>query len=366
MKARALTLMSTRSQDQDLVVEAVSKLRPYSGPEEKDQSHKIMPCFGWHPWFSYQLYDDTEDDSKSPPSPIEHYESVLQPKCTDQAFIDTLPNPRSLRRFLQETESRLLSHPHSLIGEVGLDRSFRLPIAWTESEKQQRNEAYTEGSREGRPLSPYHVHLSHQKSILKAQLRLAGKHGRSVSIHSVQGHGAVFEVLQELWKGHERHVPTKRERKRQKADPGSHHTADNSLQPSQTNTSYPPPPLPYPPRICLHSYSGPLDPLHQFLNPTVPAQIYFSFSRVINYPDPQKPNPKVEAVLKDLPENRILVESDYHSAGPETDELLEWIVRKVCEIREWDTKKGVEILARNWKEFVFGNEVNAGSMESNA
>jgi Tat protein secretion system quality control protein TatD with DNase activity len=55
-----------------------------------------------------------------------------------------------------------------------------------------------------------------------------------------------------------------------------------------------------------------------------------------------------------LPEDRLLIESDLHTAGQQMDDLLEEVARQICELRGWSLQQGVQRLADNWKRFVFG------------
>ena len=359
MHAKVLTIMATRPEDQEIVATTASKY----GLERKDDyvhdgTKCVLPSFGWHPWFSHKLIDDSGLPSGSTPGKIAHYKSVLAGGEHDEEFLAALPSPVPLSRFLAETESRLQAHPLALVGEIGLDRAFRIPINWLPDELQGRDPSYTPGSRQGRRLSPYRVQIAHQKKVLKAQLALAGKMRRAVSVHSVQTHGAVFELLEELWKGRKREVVSRREKKRRGSVEGAHQLDrqenDEEIGGDGTPKDEEKGPLPYPPRICMHSYSGPQDPLLQFLHPSIPAEIFFSFSHVINFSDGGLE--RVEAVIKSLPEDRILVESDLHTAGERMDGLLEDVVRRICHIRGWELESGITILARNWRQFVFGSQ----------
>ena len=357
MKATTLTVMATRAEDQELVQQTAGSLNGNGTPGSKD---KIVPAFGWHPWFSHQILDDTQPDT--PQQKEAHYAAVLTPSPSkDPEFIRRLPQPKLLSTLIAETRDRLQQFPNALVGEVGLDKSFRLPGAWTKQDLDSRDEGITPGSREGRRLSPYKVKVDHQRKVLKAQLQLAGEMQRAVSVHSVQSHGVVFEVLKELWKGHERVVLSRRERERQQDAEGALSEDENEDEDEQEKLQTPshhrkqpgtPLILPFPPRICMHSYSGPVEPIHQFLHKSNPSDVYFSFSTVINFTGLSAR--KVPDVIRVLPADRILIETDLHTAGPQMDKLLEDAARQICEVRGWELREGVQQLAENWRRFVFG------------
>ncbi|KAI5926738.1 TatD family [Camillea tinctor] len=373
MKARALTVMSTRTQDQELVsnvavergVKDVGTLFSQAAPSQE----RIIPSFGWHPWFSYQLYDDTDPNptyNGTKSGKIAHYDTILAPppSSKDVSFSEGLPDPKPLSEFLKETKARLEKHPLALVGEIGLDKAFRLPQSWTSAHEAERDEELTPGGREGRLLSPHRVQMTHQATVLKAQLKLAGEMGRPVSVHGVQAHGILYDTIAECWKGHEREVLSRRE-KRQIAEGAEEFSSDSEdddikVQSQirsklkkislQSNASGP---KPYPPRICIHSFSGHVGVLKQYTQPAVPAKIFFSFSVAINWGAVGGDKKTEEAILA-APDDRILVESDLHTAGEQMDRNLEEVCRRICQIKGWDLREGVERLAQNWRKFMFG------------
>ncbi|KAI9867489.1 MAG: hypothetical protein M1813_009048 [Trichoglossum hirsutum] len=360
MKCRVLTVMSTRAQDQELVAQIaekypVQKELVLDATESRNPaSAQVLPSFGWHPWFSHLLYDDSVSDYQPTDATnreafkVSHYQAILAPLPIDQDFLRSLPYPRPLSEYIAQAKEYLESYPLALIGEVGVDRSFRLPDAWLPGQEDVRDSAITPGGREGRRLSPYRVRMEHQQKVLKSQLSLAAIMQRAVSVHGVQAHGTVFETLRETWKGYEREVISKRLQKRRGDAPNSDIdywgdiTEEEESQGSRT----------FPPRICLHSYSGPLESLKQYLHPSVPVKIFFSFSSVINLPTTAPT--KVTDVIRAVPDDRLLVESDLHCAGEEMDQRLEEMARSLCLIKGWTLDDGISQLGKNWTKFAFG------------
>ncbi|KAK3066649.1 Cut9-interacting protein scn1 [Teratosphaeriaceae sp. CCFEE 6253] len=356
--------MATRAQDQQLVADATDKhgvSRDDAGTANAidwSKEHKIVPALGWHPWFSHQMFDEAEYEgspSLSDEQKSLHFQSVLTPGPEDREFLLALPDPMPLGHFMKQTKKYLTRYPLALVGEVGLDRSFRIPESWMPEHVEQRNDALTPGGREGRQLSRYRVSMDHQRKVLLAQLRLAGEMQRAVSLHGVAAHGALYETVAETWKGHERRVPSKRERRRAEVEGDAH--SGPQEEPGKADSHVQKGPKPYPPRICLHSFSGQAETVKQYTAPSVPCEVYFSFSTTINAwsaGDDGRPG-KVEAAVRAVPDDRILIESDLDSAGTRIDECLEAVIRKICEVKEWELEDGVKRLGMNWKRFVFGS-----------
>ena len=375
MKARGLAVMSTRSQDQDLVSQ-VAMDQGVQNPDDLSASpspeRRFVPCFGWHPWFSYQIYDDTDPGfayDGTPQQKIAHYDKILTPapSSADPSFAEGLQDPLPLSQFINETRARLEQHPFALIGEIGLDKAFRLPESWTKAGPVQRDADLTPGGREGRRLSPHRVSVEHQAAILKAQLKLAGEMDRAVSVHGVQVHGGVYNAISECWKGHEKEVLSRRQKRRIAAhaeDFSDSETDENDEdQPAAAKQSSSRPgkaggvSKPYPPRICLHSYSGPVNILKQYIDPSVPSAVFFSYSVCVNWDlENGSKNQKTIEAIRATPDDRILVESDLHTAGDQMDDALERICRIVCDLKGWPLREGVERLAQNWRHYVFGTQ----------
>ena len=374
MKARGFAIMATRSQDQDLVTDVASKLGLVSRSAlTSSDSKSVVPSFGWHPWFSHQLLNDQDPSSISLPADsateeaihkfkTEHYSTILTPPPKDPSFIAQLPIPTTLSSFLDATRSRATAQPVALIGEVGLDKAFRLPEKWPE-QRPPRDASLTPGGREGRKLSPHSVSMRHQVAILQAQLRLAGELQLPVSIHGVQAHGVLYDAIGALWKGHEKDVLSGRQRKRvaphaedwsssDEADEDEDHSKPKEAK-TDRDIQKKGDPKPFPPRICLHSFSGSTEVLRRYIKPAVPADVFFSLSTAVNLSTTHAAERFAEAV-KEIPDDRILVESDLHSAGKEMDEALEDMYRRVCDGKGWELREGVERIGRNYETFVFG------------
>jgi Tat protein secretion system quality control protein TatD with DNase activity len=370
MHTRCLTVMGTRGQDQSLVTQVADKYGVKSAnADEWTREECMVPCFGWHPWFAHTMYVERGDgDTKlQGEDKVKHYQNVLQPKREeiseeDKRVFLSLPDPLPFSAFLAQTRKNLQQYPFALVGEIGLDRSFRIPEAWDSDSESSRNENLTPGGREGRRLTPFRCNQAHQKAIFKKQLELAAEMGRAVSVHGVQAHGMLFEALKELWVGHERQVLSKREKKKRGTDHPSNALQTTSTLSSQNQPSDPDAkPTPYPPRICLHSYSGSASNFKQYLHPAIPADIFASFSTAINVGDSLDGSASAAFVetVRAVPDHMVLVESDLHTAGEDMDRRMEDIVRRICEVKGWTLEDGVGRLGRNWRRFVFGGPSDA-------
>lgn len=140
---------------------------------------------GYHPWFSYRI-------SISPPtSKDEHYRNLFlnSPSSTEhnitifKQLLPLLPDPIPLTDVLVELRRNLEAFPGAMLGEVGLDRVFRVPY---------------NSSTEQRRLTPFSVPFDHQLTILEAQIDLAVELGRNISFHSVKCQLGTIDLLDRM------------------------------------------------------------------------------------------------------------------------------------------------------------------------
>jgi Tat protein secretion system quality control protein TatD with DNase activity len=140
---------------------------------------------GHHPWFSYLISTQpalSKDDhyrglflGTSPGKP-EHVQAY-------QTLLDSLPEPIPISDVLMELRRNFEDFPQAMLGEVGLDRSFRVPFDYLASPRE---------------LTPFVIPLHHQLVILEAQLDLAVELSRNVSLHSVKSQLPTTELLQKM------------------------------------------------------------------------------------------------------------------------------------------------------------------------
>ncbi len=211
-------IMSTNTQDQHLVRGIAERARTR-------RRGQIVPAFGHHPWFTHWISTSSSLDESSTSSKSvrkeQHYRRLFpDPPLLSESvseldlILPHLPDPVPLERILDELQSNLEAHPEAILGEVGIDRSFRLPFpaaSYDELERlrsdrpnpapppqqQQRDsDSYKPAPRHR--LSRLQTPLAHQLEVLHAQLAVAIRLRRAVSFHSVRAAGATADFLQEL------------------------------------------------------------------------------------------------------------------------------------------------------------------------
>lgn len=142
---------------------------------------------GFHPWCSHHI---TVLDTT--PSKRDHYASLFlsgtpseQDTTAFEEILKDLPEPIPLSTIVSSVRANLVDFPNALVGEVGIDRSFRIP--------------YIPYPHPGpKKLSPFTVPSDHQVALLEAQIALAIELRRSISLHSVKAQQVTLDLLKRL------------------------------------------------------------------------------------------------------------------------------------------------------------------------
>ncbi|KZV81012.1 Metallo-dependent hydrolase [Exidia glandulosa HHB12029] len=294
-----LCAMSTNARDQELV-ERLAQQNP----------EHIVPCFGWHPWFSHHI-SIRPDVAKD-----EHYRLLLFPdesnasdekKAALKRLVALLPDPIPLDTFLDSLRRRLGAFDNAMLGEVGVDRIFRIPFA-----------DYVAGGEIGRDrLSPFTVPVDHQLVILEAQLGVAVDMARNVSLHSVQASQITVDLLERMGKTH-----------------GDKWKSIN---------------------IDLHSCTLSKDVLQRIMK--LHSNVYCSLSTAINV---NGRSDNWQKLAEACPDNRLLIESDFPYITDSQQRTWDMLIL-VADIKKWRVEDSweedaaefgaVRILADNWTRF---------------
>ena len=162
-------------------------VRSYLGSCQGGKSFEVLTdtrCTGYHPWWAHQIA------LTKPESKRKHYESLLLPSSPSEedlvAFEKVLknqPEPRLLDDILSEVRKNLLDFPNALVGEIGLDRSVRIPYDYDATP---------------RVLSSFTIPFEHQLRICEVQLEQAVELKRNVSMHSVKTHDATLQLWERM------------------------------------------------------------------------------------------------------------------------------------------------------------------------
>jgi Tat protein secretion system quality control protein TatD with DNase activity len=242
-------------------------------------------------------------DSTSPKEKDEELKSAFT------QLLPSLPAPTPLSDLLTTLRFNLTSNPSALLGEVGLDRASRIPHAYPSSPLV---------------LTPFTIPLSHQLTILEAQLELAVELGRGVSMHSVKAQMATKELIERM-----------KERWGQRWESIS---------------------------VDLHS-CGLSAQMWRDIEKKHP-NVFLSLSTGIN-----SRSPNHRALISACSPSRILVESDYHNIDHCAQRTWEMVLI-IAEVKGWrveeswdyggDSEDGEEAwgvvrrLEENWKAFKKG------------
>lgn len=288
--------MSSHLGDQDLVKQLAN-----------EHPEKIVPAFGLHPWWSHHI---SFREGGRAPSKQEHYSEVFPSYFAgdgmseeSKMLYESFPEPTLISTYVQNIlRPSLLEYPNAMVGEVGLDRSFRIPFPKTDAKSDRSDH------KQAKKFTNLKVPMEHQLKLLNTQLDVAFELNRNVSFHDVQAHGAVMDLLASLAKH---------------SDKWKHSKS----------------------KICLHSFGGSVDVIERVSKHIDKERIYFSFSTTIN-----ARLERLEELIRAVPDTRLLIESDYNDIR--YNDIRVWeILGIVCDARGWTSHEAASILKRNWREF---------------
>ncbi|KAJ8084578.1 Cut9-interacting protein scn1 [Marasmius tenuissimus] len=306
MDALEITIcaMSSRQEDQPLV-----RSLALSHPD------KVVPCFGYHPWFTHRI------SLKPAIQKQDHYRSLFTPRNDDETraldeLMGLLPEPINLEDILGDLRRNLEDFPVAMLGEVGLDRSFRVAYDYFASPRK---------------LTPFTIPIEHQLAILHAQIDIAVELGRNVSLHSVKAQQATMELLSDLKIKHGKRW--------------------DGISLDMHSCGFSPPMW----KDIQKKYSN----------------IYLSLSTVIN-----SRSPNHMALIEACAPDRILVESDFNDVAMCTERTWE-MLRIVADVKGWSLETEwldevnesdeaewgvVRRLEKNWRAFKAGNHAPVGTL----
>jgi Tat protein secretion system quality control protein TatD with DNase activity len=84
---------------------------------------------------------------------------------------------------MNDLRRNLSDFPNAMLGEVGLDRAFRVAFDYYASPRK---------------LTTFTIPIDHQLTILRAQINLAIELGRNISLHSVKAQQYTMDLLRQL------------------------------------------------------------------------------------------------------------------------------------------------------------------------
>ncbi|KAF5352739.1 hypothetical protein D9756_005914 [Leucocoprinus leucothites] len=279
---------------------------------------KVIPCFGYHPWFSQCIALDASLSKE------DHYKRLFldvrktitpEHQTAFNTVLLNLPPPRNLKDILDEMRQNLINLPNAMVGEVGIDRSFHVPFDFHEKPRRR---------------TPFNVPVDHQLAILEAQLDLAVELGRNVSVHSVHLQQATADLLDRIAKKH-------------------------------GDSFY---------RISINLHSCGFSPETWRSIEKRHTNVYISLSTVIN-----GKSSSYKALIASCANDRILAESDYDNIHMCTSQTWD-IVKAIAEIKNWKIETNwledleveewgvVHHLKRNWERFVHGNHAPPSARKS--
>ncbi|KAI8456319.1 hypothetical protein BY996DRAFT_4579756 [Phakopsora pachyrhizi] len=266
---------------------------------------KVIPAYGLHPWFSHSVSVSTSQTDK-----LVHYKELFGGIMMDQSdvawiesHLDGLPDPIGLDSFLRGLRHHLENGKDSccMVGEVGLDKSFTLQLKRLDCDRIER--------------SNLKVPVEHQLVLLESQIDLAIELSKNVSLHGVHCQQEILQLFRRL-----------------RIRYGSRLTGSYGSEL----------------RICWHSAFISVETLRQSLR-ILPDTVYFSYGIVIY--ESRSCLKRLEELIRNTPDDRLLIESDWAEDPRLIDSKLIQIIEKISESKGWTSDRTVEQLQKNWHSF---------------
>uniref|UniRef100_A0A7S4EIR1 TatD related DNase n=1 Tax=Pseudo-nitzschia australis TaxID=44445 RepID=A0A7S4EIR1_9STRA len=246
-----------------------------------EESMKILPCLGVHPWFLHELDPDV-----------------------DWALVSSsLDNDELVPKWTAELEELLQRNPRAPVGEIGLD-GFHF-----------RSEGGTQEL-----TTP----MDKQIEAFLLQLKIATRLQRPVSLHCVRAMGKIMDALDEVAsENHKRWVA--------KVEKGVWNHEDDEL-------------MVLPPRIYFHAFGGKASTVTQLIKTLekprriklpqsntkqkkfvkiTPTKVYFGFAPPVNFQSPKTPS-----VIQAVGLERLVLETDredIRAVGPDCQQAVPWL-----------------------------------------
>ncbi len=271
--------------------------------EYASRSPLILPALGIHPW---NLVDVMADGIEI----HDNCEDINLEKCIDWDWLTDL-------------ETLLSRHPRLLVGEIGLCKKARF-VRYYPKEKGGQAAA-----------------LRLQRLVFTKQLELAAKYSRPVTVHCVDAHGILMEVMWEIFRRATNYSGVEEERER-----------EGTLKRRRRA---------FPPAIAMHSFTGTAHHVNEILaferallsqgeetgnsggkrprfttnrqrnecpidhSEPLPCEdyakaqdilFYFGFSHSVNHLmcTSEKARRRAAEAVRSVPSERLLVESDVHAS----------------------------------------------------
>lgn len=303
-----LVCMSTNARDQSMVAELASQ-----------HPDKVIPCFGWHPWFAHQI-----SLLDPPPSKEQHYHELFGiPEAASGvtnaakeelvSIWEQLAEPVSLSFICQGLRENFDRFPQALLGEVGIDRAFRIPRRTWNYDPQQANT-----STKVPKLTKLKTPQTHQLAVLRAQINVALQYRRNISLHSVQAAGLTVDLLEAL----------------RNTDIAAFGAV----------------------RISLHSCTLDNNVVRSITKKH--ANVFIGFSSTIN-----RKQMVARDCLASVDSSRALMESDYHTVKDIPAYLLQ-ANEYFATLHGLETEAAAQQLRANWETFYTGKDPDSNSDDS--